>query len=270
MTWIKLDTRFFDRPAIAELNDRAVIMLLHMMCLAKELETDGIITDAQMRRLPYPRAKYTASKLEASGELVRNNSEASWELVGWLNDNKSKAELDEIRKKRAISGRKGGTNRKQVAKQSASTMSNPESRVQSPESREPPPPTVTQDPHRAQLGSGGGETNPPTAKQTTEPHHQAVVAALTLAALDDTEPALGELRTAQRAMGRGWTADQIADLGAEARDKATRSPRGWIQSRLGDYANEDPPTPSARRKPRNAPLEDRLAAAGIDLTEGAA
>lgn len=121
-------TDHFDDPRRLECASApALVLEAALRCKAKELESDGALTLTQIRRAAggiaaIPDLDAALGVLLECG-LITQLGEGTYELPDWQEWMRSKAELDELRSKRADAGRKGG---KQRAKQLASTSASNE------------------------------------------------------------------------------------------------------------------------------------------------
>lgn len=63
-----------------------------------------------------------------------------------------------------------------------------------------------------------------------------------------------ERRYVARAVGRGWTIEQLTDLAVEAASRVdVEDPRGWLRGALKNRANEDPPCAVTTTAPAAGP-----------------
>lgn len=144
MTYIRLDDQITDHPKIAAAGPTAAWLFVCALCYCSRHLTDGFIPDGAVTQL----SNVTKPRLQL-GRLVGANLihevDGGWQVTDYLQWQRSRAEVNDIKAKRAEAGRKGGSKggstNEANGKQTGSTLlSNgeakdpPESRVQSPES----------------------------------------------------------------------------------------------------------------------------------------
>lgn len=137
MTWVKLDDRLPDEPAVAALSDAAFRLHVTALCYSSRHLTDGSVPDAMIGRWGVRGAQRAANELVEAG-LWRWQNSGDWSIVGYLDLQRSRAEAEALSEKRAEAGKRGGK-AKAAAKQAAGKLPDKseaevEGRVQSPES----------------------------------------------------------------------------------------------------------------------------------------
>lgn len=128
MTWIKVDDQMPDHPKVAGLTDAAFRLHVTGLCYSGRYLTDGAIPSTVVARSGVRNPERAAAELVSFG--VWNATETGFEIDGYLDHQRSRAEAEAIAEKRALAGKKGGkasAKAKQVAKQ---TASNPPSKAQ--------------------------------------------------------------------------------------------------------------------------------------------
>ena len=103
---VELEADFFDHPKVLAAGEPAVRLYLEGLCLLKRTLTDGLISELQLPRLGLADVEARAAKLVEVGLWER--AEAGWYCVGWLQRNRSAAEVAEIVATRAAAGQRGG------------------------------------------------------------------------------------------------------------------------------------------------------------------
>jgi hypothetical protein len=121
--YVALDVDFFDNPKILEAGEPATMLYLRGLALCKrQWSTDGLIFENQLRTFRLRGVHDRAAKLTELGLWV--HEDGGYRVAGWLERNKSAAQLDLISQERADAGSRGGVASGQVrggqAKQSAS------------------------------------------------------------------------------------------------------------------------------------------------------
>jgi len=107
--YVPLDIAFFDDARIVEAGERAAWLYLNMLCKAKSLDSDGVLTRQQIARLSVPGWSQRLKSLSDSGAVTLDGESVT--IVGWLNWNESSAarrermESDRRRKKEAAERR---------------------------------------------------------------------------------------------------------------------------------------------------------------------
>lgn len=115
--YVPLDVAFFDDARIVAAGERAAWLYLNMLCKAKGLDSDGVLTRQQVARLSVPGWSNRLTALAEAGAIAIDGESVS--IVGWLNWNESSGERrsrheeDRKRKKEAAERRaaaqEGGT-----------------------------------------------------------------------------------------------------------------------------------------------------------------
>jgi hypothetical protein len=106
---VKLDASFFDNERVVELTPFAQLLYLRILCLAKQIETDGRLSFAQIRRGngDIDNLSEHVAELVIRGLWI-TEADGQYEIANWLERNRSKEEIEEIRAKRTDAGRRGG------------------------------------------------------------------------------------------------------------------------------------------------------------------
>lgn len=104
MTWAKLDDRFHSHPKVENAGLAATGLFAKALSYAACHETDGHVPDAWVRKQGGPQH---ARKLLDLGLWERNGS--GYLIVGFLEFNPSKADLERRRQQAAEAGRLGGS-----------------------------------------------------------------------------------------------------------------------------------------------------------------
>ena len=240
--FVKLDVGFFDNPKIVEVGEKAAWLYLNMLTYCKQHGSDGVITDAQLARLPVSRRANRVTSLSEARLIERSSTDDGWSIVGWFERNKSAAEIEDIRRIRRSAGLKGGRPRKNDKANGKQTESNllsrEKPRVQSTEVEveveKPPPPAPEQ-------GDDGNEA-------------RAVVVAdhlISLIGIVDNVAGADERAYAARALNRGWTETELEDAAREIYamppDDVERTHRHVLRGALKRMANSDPARTAPQR-----------------------
>lgn len=129
MAWVRIDDSFPDHPKVAEVGPLGMAMQIQALCYANRYLTDGKVPSRIVAGFmptvqfdPETGERVTwqdiAQRLVDAGIWVE--VEGGYLIHDYLEYQRSKADIEAIRTKRAEAGRKGGqAKRKQVAKQSA-------------------------------------------------------------------------------------------------------------------------------------------------------
>jgi hypothetical protein len=123
--YVALDVDFFDNPKVLEAGEPATMLYLRGLALCKrQWSTDGLIFENQLRTFRLRGVHERAAKLTELGLWVHEDD--GYRVAGWLERNKSAAQLDLISQERADAGSRGGIASGQVrggqAKQSVSEI----------------------------------------------------------------------------------------------------------------------------------------------------
>jgi hypothetical protein len=152
MTWFKVDDSFYDHPKVFDAPDCAVALWVRAGTWSARNLTEGFVP----ARLP---ARLCDDPDTAVTELVRrglwSRASGGYRFHNWSTYQPSKAEVEDLRAKRAAAGRLGGLAKakgKQKASKSQASASGGAKQNGAP-SRPGPPPTGGR-------GAGGGEPLP--------------------------------------------------------------------------------------------------------------
>ena len=104
MTWTKLDDGFWSNPTIEDVGNEAAGVYVRMLSYCGQHLTDGRVPASAAKFIACRRKPLTA--LVSAGLLVRRGED--YTVVGFLDFNPSKDEVEERRKVRAAAGRRGG------------------------------------------------------------------------------------------------------------------------------------------------------------------
>lgn len=113
MTWVKLDDTFPEHSKVISLSDKAFRLHVTAICFAAKNETDGEIPRAALARLGG--SPKIAHELHEVG-LWETTSRGGWVVHDYLEYNRSRAELEAERQRKAEAGAKGAANRWAKAK----------------------------------------------------------------------------------------------------------------------------------------------------------
>ena len=128
---VPLSVDIFSDDRMIDVSPLALLAYIAALCIAKRHETDGTVTVAQVRReLPdIGDIEPLAKELVEAGLWEHNTDARTYAISSWLSWNPSKAEIADIRSKRAKAGTIGGrhsaearSKSKQVASTNASKM----------------------------------------------------------------------------------------------------------------------------------------------------
>jgi hypothetical protein len=107
--YVPLSVDVFGDEKILELTPLARLEYFACLCIAKRIESDGRVTLAQVRR----EQPDVDDHLGLLGELVKHEllvqeDDRTFAICAWLRWNKSAAELEQLREKKAEAGQRGG------------------------------------------------------------------------------------------------------------------------------------------------------------------
>lgn len=240
--FIKLDTNFWSHPKIIAAGEPAAVLYQQMAMYCMDHATDGFVPEGQLPRFGLARCRQRILAL-AAVDLIEP-TDGGWMLPGYVERYKTRAEVDELRAKRAEAGRKGGRPRKQVAKatgnQVAFTAQNPEEEEEEevePSSSSHGPAARPPDPTDDDDGGDGSLT----------------LELLELAGLARPRPTRGEYVTVDRLLGRGWASDQLRGMALRA-SQADVDPRAYLAQMLREALNTDPPAAATGQLSSAPPL----------------
>lgn len=103
--WVKLDDDFAEHPKVVALSHRAYRVFVNGLCYANRYLTDGTLSPAAQKHLDCPRLVATELVRAGLWEIGENGAFLihDYDSYQW-----TKAEVEEIRRKRAEAGRLGG------------------------------------------------------------------------------------------------------------------------------------------------------------------
>ena len=93
--YVKLDASYDDDPKILMAGEKAEVLYLRALCLAKRILSDGFIADVHLPRFGLTSVNVRAKKLVEVGLWER--VEGGYLIVSWLKHNSSKDEVEAIK-----------------------------------------------------------------------------------------------------------------------------------------------------------------------------
>jgi hypothetical protein len=232
--WVKLDVSFFENRKVVQAGRDAAWLYLQMLCLAKRTLSDGVITDAQARLLGGRRASKWCTLCAQATLIERASDNTGWHIIGWEEDNKSAAEIAEIREKRRSAGRQGGlararneANAKQLASNDSSTVLKPETETETETET-----AAASSPTSRARGSGSDDGD--------DDGGELAAKLLKLAGIDDAQPNKRERQLVADATTKGWTVAELEDKAARAGLDDVNHPRPYLLKSLTECAQGKP------------------------------
>jgi hypothetical protein len=135
MTWVKIDDRFPEHPKIAEAGPLAMALQVAALCYASRNLTDGFIPSSMVGRL-LPLEEWLANGQQTPSKLLggptsktlleetinalcdvglwEKSARGGYEIHDYLDHQRSRSEVDKIKKVRARAGHKGGKTKAKV------------------------------------------------------------------------------------------------------------------------------------------------------------
>lgn len=118
---VPLDVNYSDDLKMIEAGEKAELLYIRALCMAKRMLSDGFIADNQLKRLGLSGHKQRAQRLVDTGLWLR--VDGGFQIAAWLKHNKSAEEIAALSEKRADAGKMGGRpRRKQNAFESESKL----------------------------------------------------------------------------------------------------------------------------------------------------
>lgn len=109
--YVKLDTSYADDEKVILAGERAEVLYVRSLCLAKRILSDGFIADAHLPRFGLPSHAARAKKLCEVGLWRRDDAAGGYWIVSWLKHNPSAREVDRKRSKASEDGALGNHRR---------------------------------------------------------------------------------------------------------------------------------------------------------------
>ena len=101
--WLRLDDTFPEHPKVVGLSDAAFRLHVSALCYAHRNLTDGHVPDGWA----LPRLVRAVPSLEAAHLWVPDPEGDGWIIHGYTDWQRSRAEVEDLRKRRTEAGRKG-------------------------------------------------------------------------------------------------------------------------------------------------------------------
>ena len=95
--YVKLDASYDDDPKILTAGEKAELLYVRGLCLAKRILSDGFIADVHLPRFGLSSVQARAKKLVEVGLWARDDDAGGYWIVSWLKHNTSKDEVEAIR-----------------------------------------------------------------------------------------------------------------------------------------------------------------------------
>lgn len=105
--WARIDVNFFRHPQVSALRPAECLGYLAMILYAQEHETDGHVPQEALRWCDVKPSH--AQAMQAAG-LVEEVF-GGWQIIGFLNHQRSRAEMEAARKTASARARKGASAR---------------------------------------------------------------------------------------------------------------------------------------------------------------
>ena len=119
--YVKLDASYDDDEKIILAGEKAELLYVRGLCLAKRILSDGFISDAHLPKFGLSGVAARAMRLCEVGLWERDDDARGYWIVSWLKHNRSAEQVQEVKEKRRAAGHEGG---KQSAKQRAKQSGN--------------------------------------------------------------------------------------------------------------------------------------------------
>ena len=108
--YIRIDVLLPEHPKIEGLSDKAFRALVELWCYCGRQRTDGIVTSGRWKTFGTPAERRQI--IDAGfAEPVGPDDSYGYLMHGYLDHQRSRQEIDELSKRRAEAGRKGGSSR---------------------------------------------------------------------------------------------------------------------------------------------------------------
>ena len=234
---MKIEVDYADNPRIIAVGERAEVLYLRALCLAKRTLSDGFIDARQLPRFGLSKVQDRADALVREG--LWRPVDQGYQIVGWSERNKAAAEIAEESAKRAEAGRLGGkrsgearaqAKSKQVASTKSNTETETETETETRRLKDTPNPT-----------SGESKAPPQAKKQGTRAagtNPRAVAAREAEAMRPERERRLAYTFGANRRRAGTWTDPN--DMADEARSKWPDAPQ-LVERAVQGFIDTAPP-----------------------------
>jgi len=98
--YVPLDASFPDDDKIVEAGERAGWLYIHMLCKCKSIDTDGVLTKAQIAKLGVPGWQpRLAALIKVHAVIESTETPGAYEIPAWLGWNKSRQQRADDRAK---------------------------------------------------------------------------------------------------------------------------------------------------------------------------
>ena len=95
--YVKLDASYHDDQKILEAGEKAELLYVRGLCLAKRILSDGFVADVHLPLFGLTSAQGRARKLVEVGLWQRDDAARGYWITSWLKHNTSKDEVEAIR-----------------------------------------------------------------------------------------------------------------------------------------------------------------------------
>lgn len=271
--YVKLDVNYDDDQAIIEAGEKAELLYIRGLVLAKRTLSDGFIADVQLTRMGLTGVKARAQRLVDVNLWLRDDDRGGYVIRTWAKRNKSRADVEATSEARREAGKKGGqaSGEARRAKQLASDDTK---QVAEPNPKQPSNPETEQRQSRAEQEPLGVAVPAPQASDQDpdppkRPRDETWDVMLEVCGLDGQEPTKSargawnraaaelrgvkatpdEIRTRARAFRRRWPDVSLTP---------TALSRRWAEC----IADDPPPDEPDTRRPEVFDLDEYFEATG--------
>lgn len=113
LLYVKLDASYPDDEKIILAGEKAELLYVRGLCLAKRILSDGFIADAHLPRFGLQGVEARARRLCQVGLWRRDDDAGGYWISSWLKHNPSAGQVAEIREKRRHAGKQSAQQRAQ-------------------------------------------------------------------------------------------------------------------------------------------------------------
>ena len=107
--YVRIDVLMPEHPKVSGLSDKAFRVLVELWCYAGRQQTDGLVDARTWKRHGTAKARGELIAAGLADPLLEADGSAGVAMHGYLDHQRSKADIKALSEKRAEAGRRGGS-----------------------------------------------------------------------------------------------------------------------------------------------------------------